>query len=190
MRVMALLVIVSALSAPLGANQANGSANGALTCTAFAVSTGGVQTPSIATTVDIVVNRFSPDAERQRLLEALKRGQGAMLEMLRDLPRIGYIRTPNSVGWDLHFAQVAPGEEGDRRIVIATDRPISFWEAANQPRTMDYPFMFIELRLDGEGEGQGHLSLATQVIATSDGRYVQLENYEAQPVRLNEVKCR
>lgn len=31
-------------------------------------------------------------------------------------------------------------EDGGRDVVIATDRPIGFWEATARPRTIDYPF--------------------------------------------------
>lgn len=44
----------------------------------------------------------------------------------------------------------------------------------NLPRTIEYPFTFIELRMNGRAEGQGKLSLATKVI--SSDRIVQLEN--------------
>ena len=33
-------------------------------------------------------------------------------------------------------------------MVLVTDRRIGFWEAANQPRSIDYPFTVIELRLN------------------------------------------
>jgi len=189
MRIAVFVIVVSALTCSAIATPAHGAGDGALRCTAFAVSTGGPRTVPGAPSVDVVVDRWSSDGERQRLLQALKRGQDAMLGTLRELPRIGYIRTPDSLGWDLHFAQTAPREDGGRRIVIATDRPIGFWEAANRPRTINYPFTFIEMQLDENGNGEGKLSLATRVIATSDGRFVQLENYAVQPVQLNEVSC-
>ena len=44
----------------------------------------------------------------------------------------------------------------DADIVIATDRPIGFWEAANQPRTIDYPFTVIQMHLGSCGRRQGH----------------------------------
>jgi hypothetical protein len=48
--------------------------------------------------------------------------------------------------------------------VLITDRRIGFWEAANQPRSIDYPFTFIDIRLNRDGEGEGKMSLATKVI--------------------------
>src|SRR5262249_61296041 len=73
--------------------------------TAFAVKMG---TPgrTWADRVEIVVNRWSPAAERQRLLTALfEKGPEKLLDTLVDLPRVGYIRTPNSIGYDLHHSQ-------------------------------------------------------------------------------------
>ncbi len=186
---VALIVAFLAFSStsPSGAYSA---ANGRLACTAFAVSTGGPVSSPVATPVDIVIERWSGDAERQRLLDAMKRGQDAMLDTLRDLRKVGFIRTPGSLGWDLHYAHTTPGEDGGRRVVIATDRPMGIWEVANRPRTFDYPFTFIEMRLGSEATGEGKLSLATQVTATPDGRFVHLENYDTQPVQLNTISCK
>jgi hypothetical protein len=82
------------------------------------------------------------------------------------------------------------GEDGGQRIFLATDRPISVWEAINRPRTIDYPFTFIEMRVDEDGNGEGKLSRATRIIASEDGRYIQLERYATQPVELTEVHRR
>jgi hypothetical protein len=46
----------------------------------------------------------------------------------------------------------------------------------------------IELRVNNRGEGEGKLSRATRVIASRNGRYIQLENWETQPVDLTQVK--
>jgi hypothetical protein len=154
--------------------------------TAFAVSLGGPRTTSGTAQVEIVIDRWSTDTERARLLKSLKEGQDALLDSLRDLKPVGSIRTPGTIAYDLHYANQTAADNGGRRIFLATDRPIGFWEAANRPRTINYPFTFIELRMKGEGEGK--LSLAARVTASEDGRYVELENYAAQPVMLNEVK--
>ena len=107
-----------------------------------------------------------------------EKGPDALLDALRGIPRVGYIRTPGSLAYDLHYALELPGEEGGRRIVLATDRPIGFWEAANRPRTIDYPFTLIELRLGKNGEGEGKLSIATKL--TLNGNVLVLENYANQ----------
>ena len=52
--------------------------------------------------------------------------------------------------------------------MLVTDRRIGFWEAANQPRSIDYPFTVIELRLNSDGEGEGKMSIATKIIADKE----------------------
>jgi len=157
--------------------------------TAFAVSTGDAVSRPVADTVQIEITRWSSVAETQRLLTVLKeKGADKMLDDLRELHAVGTIRTPGSLAYDLHFAQVDPGEDGGYRVLLATDRPISFWEAVNRPRTIDYPFTFIELHLDKNGEGEGKLALATKIDLSRDGKTIQLENYQTQPIMLNEVK--
>lgn len=57
----------------------------------------------------------------------------------------------------------------------------------NRPRSFDYPFTFIELRVNNRGEGEGKLNLATR-IDVSGGGMVQLESYDTQPIMLGEVR--
>ena len=156
--------------------------------TAMAVNMG---TPARWTTltVDMVVERWSSDAERDQLLGILRdKGPDKLLDVLRDLPRVGYIRTPDSIGYDLHFARKHPGEDGGERVVLATDRYITFWEAANRPRTIDYPFTVIDLRIGPNGEGEGKMSLFARIQFDKEKNTIVLEDYGTQPVLLKNVK--
>jgi hypothetical protein len=159
--------------------------------TAFAVnldSTTPVVPPG-AGVVEMVVERWSTDAERDRLMKALmEKGPEKLLDTLQDLPRVGYIRTPNSIGYDLHYARKAPLPDGGERVVLMTDRYISFWEAANRPRTIDYPFTVIELHINRDGMGEGKMSIATKITMDKDHGQIVLENYGTQPVRLQNVR--
>ena len=86
------------------------------------------------------------------------KGPEKLLDTLQSLPRVGYFRTPNSIGYDIKFARKDKGEDGGDVITMMTDRYIGFWEAANRPRTIDYPFTLIEIRIDPEGKGEGKMS--------------------------------
>src|SRR6266508_1504153 len=142
-----------------------------------------------AGTIESVVNRWSTDSERDRLMSTMmSKGPEKLLDTLQDLPRVGYFRTPDSIGWDIHFARRMPGKDGGERLTLITDRRISFWEAASRPRSIDYPFTVIELRLNGDGEGEGKMSVATRIIADKEANIVTLENYDIQPVQLKNVK--
>jgi hypothetical protein len=159
--------------------------------TAFAVNLGsrGPISGSSAGTVEIAINRWSSDQETESLVGAFRNGGAdTLLSALRENPSVGYIRTPDRVGWQLHYAREIPTDDGGRRIFLATDRPIGFWEAVNQTRSLDYPFTLIELRLGPDGRGEGRMSIATRITESPDHKYLQLENYLSEPVRLQEVR--
>jgi hypothetical protein len=182
-----LAALTLLLVVPAGAQQADQALPERYT--AVAIGLGGIATPPVATRVDIQINRWTTPDEAARLMSVLKdEGPERLLDVLRNIQPVGTIRTPGELAYDLRYAQQEPGEDGGRRIVLATDRPISWREAVERPRTIDYPFTFIELRLDDRGEGEGKLSLATRVEVSRRGRVIELVNYEAQPIHLNEVR--
>lgn len=156
--------------------------------TAFAVDMSNTAGRTRAGTVDVIINRWSTPQERDQLVAALREGGNDGL--LRALQKVkdpaGYIRSAGRIGYPLRFAWQMPSGDG-RRIIIATDRPVSFLEASTRPRTMDYPFMLIEMRVDAQGRGQGKL-LPLARIQANDDHVVEIENYASEPVRLSEVR--
>jgi hypothetical protein len=156
--------------------------------TAFAVDISNTAPRATTTTVDITINRWSTDTERDQLLSVLhNKGQDALLSALQKLPVVGGVRTPGSLNYDLHFARQRMEAEGGRMLFLMTDRYITSWEAMNRPRTIDYPFTLIQLQLDREGKGIGKASIATKITEAVDGT-IELENFSNQPVMLNDVR--
>jgi hypothetical protein len=184
---LAALAISAALGTPASGVSAQ-SVNETFTAFAINMNSG----PKTAT-VDIKIERWSTDAERQTLLSILieekdkYRANQALLKALQKMPKAGYIRTPNTLAWDLRYARQNPMEDGSRQIVVGTDRPVGFAEARNQPRTMDYPFTVIEMRLNKEDKGEGKMLAGTQLYIDPKTKNLVLENYGQQPVRLNEI---
>jgi hypothetical protein len=156
--------------------------------TAFAVDISSATAHARTSQVDLTINRWSTDAERDRLLAVFRdKGQDALLSELQKLPVVGYINTPGSIRYDLHFARQRSEAEGGRMIFLMTDRYIGAWEASNRPRTIDYPFMLIQLHVDKNGTGEGKASVYTKITEAKDGT-IELENFADQPVMLNQVK--
>jgi hypothetical protein len=156
--------------------------------TAFAVDISNTAPRANSSVVDIEIKRWSTDAERDQLLEVFRaKGQHSLLAALQKMPVVGGIRTPGSLNYDIHFARQRAGADGGREIFLMTDRYIGAWEAANRPRTIDYPFTLIQLDLDKNDRGVGKASIATQITQDPDGTIV-LENFSSQPVMLNEVR--
>jgi hypothetical protein len=139
--------------------------------------------------IDITVDRWSTDKQRDALVAVMvEKGPEKLLDALQDMPRMGHFGAPGNLSWDIHFARKVALPDGGERVVMITDRRIGFWEAANQPRSIDYPFTVIELRLNRDGEGEGKMSLATKVIYDKKDNMITLENYQLQPVQLTNVK--
>ena len=137
--------------------------------------------------VEINVNRWSPASDRDTLIAALMKSPDELLKQLQKMRPVGTIRTPDSIGYDLHYAQQTPLPEGGRSIVIATDRPIGFWEATNRPRSIDYPFTVIQMSLDRNGMGSGTMSYATRI--TTKNNIIELEDFATQPIMLNNIRA-
>lgn len=169
-----------------------------LELTAFAVNMSTVQRPASTAVLRIRLTRWSTPQERERLImTAVEKGTDALLRELQRMPDHGRIAIPAwtgpdphnaRLGWELHYAFATPGEDGGLRIGIATDRYIGVWEARNSPRTIDYPFTLIEMRLDQNGRGVGKMAVATKIEFDRNKKQMVLENYASEPVRLNEIK--
>lgn len=138
--------------------------------------------------VQIRINRWSTAAEREALAKTLReKGPEALLEALRNTRSVGTIRTPDSLAYNLRYAHQEPGKDGGRRIVIGTDRPISFWEYRSGARSLEYPFTVIQMEIGSDGQGRGTLSYATRVIPAGRDTII-LENFATSPVMLTEVR--
>jgi hypothetical protein len=163
---------------------------------AFVVNMTNVRTGS-NNVFEITLDQYSTAAERQDLIDTMTSGgQNALLKKMQKIPIKGRIRIPGWVGpdpnnyrlgWDLRYAWRAPLEEGGTRFVLGTDRPMSMAEIRNQPRSVDYPFTFIEIHMPKEGKGEGRATGATQVIFDTKKNMIELERYSAGTVLLNEV---
>lgn len=140
--------------------------------------------------VEFNIQRWSTDGEREKLLAIVRDNKdpnAKLLEAVQKLPKVGWIRRDTKLAWDLRYAYQVPLEDGGRQIVLGTDRPISFVEARNNPRTRDYPFTIIEIHLGKGDEGQGKIQYASRLYIDKKGNLV-IENYGQQPVRFNDIK--
>jgi hypothetical protein len=166
---------------------------------AFAVNMTNVDIPrGNAGMLQIRITGWAPAATRERLIATmLDKGQDALLSALQKEPSRGRISIPGwqgpdpqnyRLGWDLRYTALDKLPDGGDRIVIATDRQMSMWEVRNRPRTYDYPFTLIEIRMPKEGKGEGRLFGATQISFDKKKNQIVLEQYSAGEVRLNEIE--
>jgi hypothetical protein len=181
---LTMVIAGAAVAAQMSAPRAQSNAPPE-TFSAVAMSNSDVLTG--AGRVLIRITRWTGQAERDRIVgQLLEKGSDGLLSELQKARPVGNIRTPDSLGYDLRYAYQQPGEDGGRDIVIATDRPISFWEAWNRPQTIDYPFTVIQMHIGADGKGTGTMSVATRVRVIKN--VIQLENFGTSPVMLTEVR--
>ena len=139
-------------------------------------------------TVDIVIERWSTPEEIEKLRGVMIEDRTKLLDAVQKIkPRCGYFRTSNTLGWDVQFAHETQMDDGTRKIVIGTDRPVSFFEARNNPRSRDYEFTLAEIRMPKEGKGQGKAIPAAKLTWDKQKNTLEIENYSREPVRLNEI---
>jgi len=139
--------------------------------------------------VELDVKRWSTADERKQLEQTLfKEGSDRLLNKLRDMRSVGRIYTPGSIGYDLRYAEQRPLPEGGREIILATDRPMSFWEIVNSPRSAQYPFTWIQFQMKPDGGGEGKLAVAARIIGEEADRLIEVEDFAIYPVRLQNIK--
>ena len=141
-----------------------------------------------ASQLNLSITRWSTDAERDALNTALwEKGQAALFDALRKMPSVGVIHGTGAAGYDLRFARRTVLPNGSENIVVATDRPIAFWEAATIAESTRYPFAVVELHLRSDGRGEGRMSVAARLSADKNTKTLLLENYTMAQVQLQNV---
>jgi hypothetical protein len=156
---------------------------------ALAVNMSATSAASRTNTVEIVIERWSTDEEVKMLLDTMvERTPEKLLDAVQKIkPRVGYIRTTGSLGWDIKVARQQDLPDGGMKVVFGTDRPMSFYEQATNQRSADYEYMVGEIRLRADGKGEGKLATAAKVRFDRAIQTFEIEDYSTEPVRLSEV---
>jgi hypothetical protein len=181
--------VIGILGLSLGASEARAQKTKPIetfTCVAANLQTGrsGI--------IEITVERWSTDEEREMLLTTLQEfGRDKLLAALEKIrPPVGYMRTANSIGYDLYYARNTSNPDGGRQVVLATNRRVSFEEAANNRRSLEYQLTLIQLQLDAAGKGDGKMVPAAKISWDAKAKRIEIENYRALPVDLINVMAK
>jgi hypothetical protein len=142
---------------------------------------------AIAATLQIHIERYTPDADRTAVETALKSGGfAAFVAALRKAPEVGYVqlgeqKTP------IRWARETTTGKG-RTIVVVTDKPVFFvgGGAADAKPRAGYDVAVVELTVDDVGLGNGRMAAAAKVKPGGEAG-VQIEDYADAPIKLTTV---
>jgi hypothetical protein len=150
-KLTSLLVATAILMPTLSAQQGQETTSEAYSATA--IGTGGaVGGKSIP--FDFRVTRYASDQEVQQLAELVQaKGTDALRRAMEKL-NAGRISPVGSVGNEIAVARKRQ-DGSDTVITIVTARIMPFVELYRAGRTTDYPFGFLQVRLNDKGQGAG-----------------------------------
>jgi hypothetical protein len=138
-----------------------------------------------AGTIQIEIKRYTPDADRIAVEEALKTGgYAAFLEALRKAPQVGAVSVRDRQ-WPIRWARERSSGEYTRTIVVVTDQPMFFVGGGRvdaKPRE-GYEVAVIQMEVDNVGMGKGTMTAAARVKPGGETG-VQIDDYAEAPIKL------
>jgi hypothetical protein len=136
----------------------------------------------------IQVDRYTPDADRKVMEEALRTGgYPGFLTALRKAPAVGYVEVGDKK-FTVRWSRQVPDAQG-RTISIVTDAPIFFVGGGNpdaKPRA-GYELAVLQLKMDSSGIGEGTMAAAARVKPGGETG-VRIDRYADQPIKLVSVR--
>jgi hypothetical protein len=134
--------------------------------------------------VEIAITQWSTHTEHRELASALiEQGPLAFARLLCNYESAGFIRITGAPDVVIRYAWSIDEPDGNRRIYLATDRPVSLSSASMRRFPDEESLIFVELRVNQEGDGEGKLSDAAQLFVDSGG-VMQIGDYNRRPVHL------
>jgi hypothetical protein len=137
--------------------------------------------------LEVAVERWSKDDERAKLKAAFVDGGAAGLQkaLAAVAPRAGYVKTQRGGSLDLSYAHEVPGDDGGRRIILATGRLTA--PSAN-PGADTYEFLVVEVRLGKDGKGEGRTATPQRLRYNKEKDALELDRYGVEPVWIKDLR--
>ena len=139
---------------------------------------------SLAATIQIHIQRYTPDFDRTAVETALKQGgYPGFVTALRKAPEVGSV-TAGDQKFPIRWARELKTDKG-RTIVVVTDKPMFFVGGGRteaKPRA-GYEVAVIQLLVDEIGLGTGTMAAAARVKPGGETG-VQIDDYADEPIKL------
>jgi hypothetical protein len=136
---------------------------------------------------DFRITQYTTDEEVQKLAQLVKeKGTDALRRALEKEDK-GRVNIVGSTGNEIAVARKR--QHGSETIItIVTARSMGFRELYNSGRTTDYPFGFLQVKLDAKGEGTGQIMAAAKIRFDKKKGEYQIESYGNQYIKAVNVR--
>jgi len=136
---------------------------------------------------DFRITSYTTDEEVDKFAALLKeKGQDALRSALEKEDK-GRISPVGSVGNQIAAARKR--QHGTETIItIVTARVMSFTELYNSGRSRDYPFGYLQVKLNDKGEGTGQIMAAAKLKFNKKSGHYELESYGNQYIKAVNVR--
>ena len=139
---------------------------------------------SLAATIQIHIQRYTPDFDRTAVETALKQGgYPGFVTALRKAPEVGSVIVGDQK-FPIRWAREQKTDKG-RTIVVVTDKPVFFVGGGRteaKPRA-GYEVAVVQLMVDEIGTGSGSMAAAARVKPGGETG-VQIDDYADEPIKL------
>ena len=148
----------------------------------------GYSTRTITRPFTLILNGESSANDIARFVEARQSGGQDALKRQLDKVDIGRFSFGANVGVPVGAVMV-DRDGGDTRIRVIFARELGFGELRRGLRSVDYPFGYLELRVDDRGRGDGTIIPAAQIRIRGNDT-IEVEDFGTFPGRLMGVQMR
>lgn len=135
----------------------------------------------------IYIDQVTSDGDVQEMAATLKnKGPDALVSMMEGIKDMGRVAPTGSVGTGMRVVRIHPAKDGGHKVILVTNRPISFPELWNGTRSRDYKFGIVVLNLDKDDKGSGTFAPLCKIKFNKKNE-LEIENYGQKPFRLANV---
>lgn len=136
----------------------------------------------------IYINGWTTDQQVMDFVDVLKKnGQDGLVKAFGKTKDVGRLTRSDATGSAFHYARSWPARDGNRQIVMVTDRPMSFGEAYSKGNSLEYKFAIVVLHVNSSGSGTGTICGACKIQFNKENE-LQIQNYLEKPIRLENVR--
>jgi hypothetical protein len=138
--------------------------------------------------LNVYITGWTSDQELQDFADTLKKnGPDGLVRAMEKTKDVGRLAPTGFVGSGFRIARYRPTPEGGLRIVMVTNRPMSFGELYRGSRSTDYQFGILVLHIDKDGKATGTLAPICKIKFDKNGE-LEIEHYGQKPWRLANVR--